>query len=152
MDFLLWHYRLVDSFWFIKVNEKCGEEIAEQINEAVWAKVSAMAANGLSKRFHIQGGGLDSLFRALSLFPWCPILSLRISRNSHEVMIAGESCPTQKARLRQGLEEFHCKGMRRTEFENFSWAIDAKIKVECLFAPPDPHPEGVFCNWRFTVG
>ncbi len=151
LKFLLWHYRVVDSFWFIKVGERCGEETAEGINEAIWGEISAMAARDLMKRFHIPEGGLDNFVRALRLFPWISILGLRIDRNRDDVTIVGESCPTQKARLRQGLGEFPCKGIRKTEFQGFASPIDPRIKVECVFAPPDPHPAEAFCTWRFTI-
>ena len=151
LEFLLRQYRVIDSFWFLAVEDKQGRRMAEKLNEEVWAKAGPMSIRDLKKYFNIGEKGLEGLEKTLRLFPWSNIGSHEINRKDNQIILAVPRCPPQVARLKQGLGEYDCKEMHHREFVNVAKEIDPEIKVKCDFAPPDPHPEELFCKWRFTM-
>jgi hypothetical protein len=149
---LLWQLRLTDAFWFIYTEKRFCLSVAEELNSDVWAKVGKLAARDIKKRFNISEQGLDGFLRAFGFFSWTMIVDYRLEHIADDQLVLSvPSCPAQEGRKKHGFGEYQCKEMHFREFSGFAREIDPRISVECIFAPPDPHPEDMHCKWSFRL-
>ena len=65
LQFLLRHYRQMDSFWYLYITERFDEATADRLNEKVWDRVAGLGARDILRRFEIQERGLKGFVRAL---------------------------------------------------------------------------------------
>lgn len=149
--FLLRQYRLTDAFWFLAVEDTFGTDAAIKLNEDVWARLGSLAAKDIEKRFPLKHEGVARVLEALSYFPWTMIVEHEIEESTDGVKIRVSHCLPQEARLKIGRDEFPCKTRHLVEWTNFATEIDQKAEVRCLMAPPDPHPEDLWCEWEITL-
>ncbi|MBN1628286.1 MAG: hypothetical protein JW990_00850 [Thermoleophilia bacterium] len=152
LSFLLWHYRVVDSFWFLYLADEYDLAAAEKLNERVWARVSGLAARDLVSRFKVAEQGLGGFAKVLRLYPWTLLLEYQIEESPDEIVLSVPCCATQEARRTRGLPEYECREMHRREFVGIAAQVDPRIQVHCDFAPPRERPAGFDCRWRFTLG
>lgn len=151
IEFMVDLFRKTDGFWFLGVEHTYGYDAAIKINEQVWHRMGKIMTREIIRKFSIEEKGLKGLARVLRYSPWTMISEFDIEEKDEEVIVSISHCASQEARLKKGVGEYSCKEMHLGEFANMIEEIDRDIKVECLFAPPDPHPEDLFCKWRFTM-
>ena len=102
LEFLLRHYRQMDSFWYLYITERFDEATADRLNEQVWDRVAGLGARDILKRFDIQERGLKGFVQALRYWPWHLLVGYQIEERPEEVIITVPACPTQEARLQAG--------------------------------------------------
>jgi hypothetical protein len=151
LDFLLRHYRLTDAYWFLAVEDAFGTEAAVKLNEDIWTRIGSVAARDIKERFSLQEEGVARVLEAMSYFPWAIITGFQLQETADAARIRVPYCPPQAARLRTGRGEFPCKAMHLGEFTNFAKEIDERVQVRCVMAPPDPHPDDLWCEWELRL-
>jgi hypothetical protein len=151
-EFLLRQYRLVDAYWFLKVEDNLGLDMATRFNEEVWMKLGEVSARDIMKYMGVEKGGLKNILDALKYFPWTIIANWKIIEYSDtRAVIAADRCPPQEARVKNGRKLFACKTMEWRFFENFAKVFNSNIKVKCHHAPPDHKTQDYWCEWEFTL-
>ncbi len=141
----------LDSLWFLGVEDEYGFDAVLKIDSKVWEALSLIETKRAKETLNLTGEGPLAVMRAInfmSCIPCCPPVE---ERSLSKVTLSFPHCVPQEARARKGKGELPCKPMGVAFFSNVAKVIDPRVKVSCLFCPPDPHPQDVWCRWELTI-
>jgi hypothetical protein len=142
-----------DGIWFQSVEFKHGMFDAKRCNDSCWAWFSPFEAWSIKRLLGLsEYPGMEGLKKALGKRMYASInVQSIIEEEPNSILFEMNNCRVQAARVSKGLEDYPCKSAGLVEYSSFARAIDSRIKTECVGCPPDNHPEGWFCAWRFTL-
>lgn len=141
-----------DGLWFQAVEKRLEMFTAKRCNDSCWSVFSPFEARRIKELLSLsEGGGLDALEAALGMRLYSRINVQSIEREHNSLIFRMVNCRVQDARKRKGLEDYPCKSAGVVEYTSFARAIDPRIRTECIACPPDNHPEGWFCAWKFYL-
>jgi hypothetical protein len=142
-----------DGTWFQSVEFSQGMSDAKRCNDTCWAHFAPFEAWSIRKFCGLEPHcGLDGLKKALQLRMYAFINKQSFAEETPDSFVFRmNDCRVQSARKRKGLEDYPCKSGGTVEFREFAREIDPRIKTECVACPPDAHPDGWFCAWKFSI-
>lgn len=142
-----------DGVWFQAIEFSEGMNEAKRCNDSCWAHFSPYEAEMIRQQLQLgKNPGLDGLKRALAFRVYANINTQSIIDETEDGFVFRmNNCRVQSARKNRGLQDYPCKSAGLVEYSYFARAIDQRIVTECICCPPDPHPEGWFCAWRFSL-
>ena len=142
-----------DGVWLQAVEFSKGMPDAKRCNDSSWAQFSPFEARSIKQLLNLGARpGLEGLKKALGYRLYATINKQSILEESeHSFVFQMNECRVQAARQRKGLDDYPCKSGGIIEYTSFAETIDPGITTECISCPPDPHPAGYHCMWRFST-
>jgi hypothetical protein len=140
----------VDGLWFRGVEDKYGLDAAMEIDVMMWQIGSKIEAKRVKELLKL-GSGLENVIKAINFLSWSFSFGYEYELSENRALWTCKHCPPQDYRAKKGLAEFPCKPTFAACFNNVIDVIDPRVKVECIFCPPGPHPDDAWCQWEFTL-
>ncbi|MFH1932173.1 MAG: DUF6125 family protein [Pseudomonadota bacterium] len=139
----------IDGFWFLGVEKLHGTEEATDLDEQAWGHYGKVEAKLLKKYLSMeQVTRLEDICRIYLLTPIFGNLGATAEVRGNKCYLSVTDCHPQKARVREKLGEFPCKGVGIAYFKSFLSELNPSLKFGCVVCPPDEHPEDLWCEWE----
>ena len=133
--------------WMYRVETTFGQEAALELDGLCYGRAIEVAAFRMNRFFDFGDDDLDTLAKVYQLTPAGSYCDMEFIRVSPEKLIRRVSvCPMQLVRLEKGMEPIQCKSALAEAAAKIANVINPEIKVADVLCPPDPMPEGLWCD------
>lgn len=145
----------IDGLWIQSVERELGTEKCLEMYTKIMEQNGAIEARRIGRFLGIaqEKAKIEDVITARGLFGGGVETEPRWISDK-EVILDLYNCRPQQARKEKGQSIFPCKTMELAHLSAFTRQLNPKLKVECLFCPPDERPadlpEKVSCRWKIT--
>ena len=129
------------------LGKRFGDEVAVEFDDLCFGRMMQVEARRLQKFLNL-GNDLLALAKC-----WTISLAQELGLESEWVELTPKRiywrctrCPMQLRRLKDGASLLPCKEVCEMSYPKLGRAINPKIKMTKLYAPPDPHTEDDWCG------
>lgn len=133
--------------WMVQTEKKYGHEVATDFDTLCFGRQLEVAAYRL-KSFLKLGNDIPALIK---VFEWGLIEEPGTERDliqvdNKKMIYRVTKCAMQLARKERGAPELPCKPAHMGCIDKMAKAVNPKFEVLRSMAPPDKHPEDVWCE------
>ena len=133
--------------WMFRVETMYGQEAALELDGLCYGRAIEVAAYRMKRFFEFGDDDLDTLAKVYQMTPAGSYCDIEFIRESKDKLIRRvRECPMQLVRLEQGLDPIECKSALEIAAANIAKVVNPAIKVTEVLCPPDPMPEGLWCD------
>jgi len=132
--------------WIVNVEKDYGNEVTMKYDGLVWGRLMEATAWRLKKFFNLGDDikAVHEYFKYAVFQNYCDMVFPVITDKKITRRVV--NCPMQLARLKRGAPEIPCKWALEKTYPRLAKAINPKMKVTRVMAPPDPHPDNIWCE------
>lgn len=142
-----------DGLWFTGVEDKFGLEAAVELDLRMWQRYAQTEARRVKEALGLEVHGPTGVARATGLMTCIAGFDAYVieEKGPDHVVVTWPHCRIQETRVSQGRGAFPCKPMGIAMFEGYIRVLDPRVRVACVFCPPDPHPDDAWCQWKLSL-
>ena len=132
--------------YMVNLEERYGHELATEFDSMCFGRMAEVAYYRL-KRFFDLGDDIESLRTCKQYFVAEPGTEGEVFRKGdNRIVTRITKCNMQLERKKRGAPELPCKPALFGVMDRAVKAINPKFEIIRHMAPPDPHPENLWCE------